>query len=982
MLYSAIEKCFAWVNYYGKKESASYCELESADDEFTLIAKDGSLLSILEFDGVNHLVGHDEYSYLSEQLTMVLAPFLQKQGITIKCVFRHDVAGVYEYVNDLLLGSEKTSQRIKLNFSDLYAHKKRKLEQTCALEKCYLCIWTSPSVLSSQETKNAYKKKAQKFSSHILKVSAKTQHFLHVIDEVRTQHQSSISILIESFNALGLRIEKLALSEALPVIKNQISYQSNAGKWCAALPGDKLYPIADTTDWSTWLWPSLAYQLYSDEAKNNNMSDCVIGNHRYASVTISLFPQVVQSFDKLFLQLKEYDMPWQACFCLMANGVKITQAKSLLARFLTFTSHENRLICNAHELLKNISENTDIPILKFSINFITWSHKDDTIGFQRQKSALTKAVQSWGGAQTTSNFGDPFNILQSSLVGVNKRSLPCAVAAPLSDAVKLMPFFQPATSWQTGATLFCTSNGKLWPYQSGSSQQISWIELIYARSGAGKSVLLNALNLSACVKSGLEELPYLVVFDIGPSSKGLIDYVQEASGDKDVAEHHYFTFSHKDAINPFDTYLGARIPSQSHRNYLVNLLSVLLLEDMSKSLPEGFDALLKMVIEETYIQHDDQHQPKSYQRGLVPEVDKLVENHELISWWQVVDYLFDQGHIDLAKVAQRYAMPILSDLITAVNHVSIADLYRDISLANGENYIQYFCRNITSMIKSFPSLNMVSNLEVKAKVAAFDLSAVMSGVLATEVRTSVVAYMLVRHVTASYFYLNAADLESIAQIYQSYHQSQIKNILTIPKRVVFDEFHRMQGCEPIMRQVLTDMREGRKHSIQITLASQSLSDFNPVMLEFATSVFILSGGNQSSIEKTKSHFGLNDTETSALKTSVHGPSSRGMNFIGQFHTKNGVNTQLLNLTLSAYEIWVFTTTSEDCYLKQRLIECIGVSSTLSILAAHFPTGSAKPYLESQTNIYKDQSAKAITEKLVNEMVENFYKDGYQNDKEI
>ena len=40
-------------------------------------------------------------------------------------------------------------------------------------------------------------------------------------------------------------------------------------------------------------------------------------------------------------------------------------------------------------------------------------------------------------------------------------------------------------------------------------------------------------------------------------------------------------------------------------------------------------------------------------------------------------------------------------------------------------------------------------------------------------------------------------------------------------------------------QVIIDMREGRKWNVQIALISQSLDDFDKIMIEFATSIFIM-----------------------------------------------------------------------------------------------------------------------------------------------
>ncbi|WP_208123321.1 hypothetical protein [Facilibium subflavum] len=974
-MYNSIESLFAWINKSTKKSIYHYCDLESADDIHTLITKDGSLVSVMEYIGANHMISSEEYAYLCQQINLIFAPLLQKKGIQIKCFFRYDSEDTEEEIESLLQPSVKTAQRLDLKISDYFLEKKKNLTEVNVYEKCYIVVWTTPQIIDGADQKRIYKEKAKNFRGKSLKISNNAQHILHVINEVRLQHSATMTMLEQSFTSLGLCVERLEVGRLLNRVKKQLAPDAIDRHWQAHLPGDKIHAKPSYSDWSAWLWPSLSRQLFTEHAKNNNMSTCTIGQYRYAPVVISLFPKHIQSFYQLFKTLKEYKVPWQIAYSLSSDGVKISQSKALLAQFLTFSSHENRLICNAHKLLKHLDENSDTPITNFSVALMTWAPVEDEVLFNRRKTALTKAVQSWGGAQVTTNFGDAFQVVTNTTLAMNKGRFPCAVAAPLEDAVAMMPLFRPATSWRDGAMIFRTPDGKLWPYQSGSSQQVSWVELIYARSGAGKSVLLNALNFAACLKQGVDELPYISILDIGKSSEGIIDFIEQTSQKKGVAQSYTFEFQENDAINPFDTFLGARYPSSAHRDFLINLVSIFLIEDMDSKLPDGMDSMLGMVIDTLYVMTSDNQQPKRYHQGVNDEVDAVVYQHfssqENITWWQVTDYLFEQGQVQLAEVAQRYAMPLLSDLIIAVNHSAILDLYQQITLSNGENFIQYFCRNITAIIKNFPSINMVTRLAVTARLVAFDLSSVMSGGSSKDVRTSVIAYMLVRHLTASYFFVKSHDLTDLPLVYQDHHKRLIKSLLMIPKRIVFDEFHRTHGCQPILRQVLTDMREGRKHNVQVTLASQSLSDFSPTMLEFATSIFILSGGNQSALDNTVKHFGLNETESTVLKQAVHGPGSNGMNFIAQFHTKQGVNTQLLNLTLCAYELWIFTTTAEDVYLKTLLCEHAGILDTLKILADYFATGSAKRFFEIELKRHPDKTIKQIAQELLTHFLHEY-----------
>src|SRR3990167_11206291 len=119
------------------------------------------------------------------------------------------------------------------------------------------------------------------------------------------------------------------------------------------------------------------------------------------------------------------------------------------------------------------------------------------------------------------------------------------------------------------------------------------------------------------------------------------------------------------------------------------------------------------------------------------------------------------------------------------------------------------------------------------------------------------------------------------------------------------------------------MREGRKWKVQIALLSQSLEDFDEVMVEFATSVFIMEAGPEQAVQKTAKTFGLTNTARLALKSRVHGPSEAGATFLAQFATKTGMNTQLLTSTLGPIELCAFSTTAEDARLRNRLYERLG-----------------------------------------------------------
>ncbi len=103
-----------------------------------------------------------------------------------------------------------------------------------------------------------------------------------------------------------------------------------------------------------------------------------------------------------------------------------------------------------------------------------------------------------------------------------------ATVAPLSDVI---PCYRLLGQHRLGRLeLYCLEPRmvNLGLFSQDHTEQTTWIDLVYARPGSGKSVLSNALNLALCLSGGLIRLPRIAIIDIGPSSSGLISLLKEA----------------------------------------------------------------------------------------------------------------------------------------------------------------------------------------------------------------------------------------------------------------------------------------------------------------------------------------------------------------------------------------------------------------------------------------------------------------------
>ena len=287
---------------------------------------------------------------------------------------------------------------------------------------------------------------------------------------------------------------------------------------------------------------------------------------------------------------------------------------------------------------------------------------------------------------------------------------------------------------------------------------------------------------------------------------------------------------------------------------------------------------------------------------------------------------------------------------------------------------------ISSAVREYPIISQVTQFDLgEARVVALDLDEVARSGGDAANRQTAVMYMLARYVLARHYFLTDDNVADMPEAYRQYHQSRILEIREDPKRIVFDEFHRTAKAEAVRDQVILDMREGRKWKVQVGLLSQSLEDFTDIMIEFATSIFIMEAGPEQAVRKTAKIFGLSHTAEIALKTRVHGPREGGATFLAQFATKYGLNTQLLTATLGPIELWALTTTAEDVNIRNQLYKKIGPKETRRILASFFPFGTAAKALEDRYAEYKeegrlidDDAKQSVMQELINAVLHEYY----------
>ena len=978
-----------WVSTAVKQTTSSYCDIQTADSATTLVAHDGSLLSVIKVSGVKTLIGRQEFDQIQERMQQSLQTVMNQPGHVIQVYFSYNKDEVRGEIEDILMPAKETADQVGLKLDDLFKERVDHLTKFCAHEECYLVLWTRLKSLTKDQLKRSLSDRQKMIKKNKIPAFEQTQNIIAALPELRESHDSFVRMVANDFDSYGIVTKLLGVHDAVYVMRKSADPEFTDRKWRPVLPGDKVTPKylqRCRGEVSDLLWPSLAKQILPRDAENINLRTARVGDRIYSTVFIDLFPKEMQMFIRLFTRTLQTQIPWRMSFSIESDGLGHANIKSAIASVLTITSSQNRLISNSLKLLSHIKLNTDDAVVRLRVSASTWAPEGDTRLLRSRAAMLAKAIEGWGSCDVSEISGDAYEGVVSTMLGVSGESVATPSIAPLSDVLYMLPLFRPSSPWKHGAILFRSPDGKPWPYHPGSRQQTTWIDLFYARPGSGKSVLSNAINLAVCLSSGLQRLPRISVVDIGPSSSGLISLLKDAlpADKKHLAAYHRLRMREDYAINPFDTQLGCRYPSPQERSFLVNFLTLLATPVGSDQTYDGVSDMSGLIIDELYKSFADDGNPKVYSQGAEEQVDGVLEEigffgDEQTTWWEVTDALFMAGFSHEAALAQRQAMPVLPDVTAICRLPAIEDLYGKIVAPTGEPLIHAFARMISSAVREYPIISQVTRFDLgEARVVALDLDEVARSGGDAANRQTAVMYMLARYVLARHYYLTEDNVADMPEAYRKYHHARILEIREDPKRIVFDEFHRTSNAQAVRDQVILDMREGRKWKVQIALLSQSLDDFDDVMVEFATSVFIMEAGPEQAVRKTAKVFGLSHTGELMLKNRVHGPREEGSTFLAQFATKSGMNTQLLTSTLGPIELWALNTTAEDVNLRNRLYKKLGPKEARRILAIKFPTGSATKLVEEMLAEYKeegllidDEAKSSVLEKIIDEILDDY-----------
>jgi intracellular multiplication protein IcmB len=294
---------------------------------------------------------------------------------------------------------------------------------------------------------------------------------------------------------------------------------------------------------------------------------------------------------------------------------------------------------------------------------------------------------------------------------------------------------------------------------------------------------------------------------------------------------------------------------------------------------------------------------------------------------------------------------------------------------SGEKLSDAASRLVMAAIREFPIFQRPTAFDIgDSKIVALDLMDVSPGGGETAEKQTALMYMLARFVLAKDFYVGRDNLKYIPPEYHSWHEPRIRRLREMPKRIIYDEFHRTSKAIPVREQVEVDQREGRKFGVHICLASQRLEDFSEAMIDLATGIWIMGVSERGAVDAQKL-FNLSPTALYILRNNLGSPGKAGAPFLAVLSLKEGRHEHFLYNTLGPIALWAFSTTAEDVALRTRLYEILGPKETRLELSKRFPGGSAKEEIERRVRValdkgtYRenDKAEQGVIEQMVSEI---------------
>jgi intracellular multiplication protein IcmB len=339
----------------------------------------------------------------------------------------------------------------------------------------------------------------------------------------------------------------------------------------------------------------------------------------------------------------------------------------------------------------------------------------------------------------------------------------------------------------------------------------------------------------------------------------------------------------------------------------------------------------------------------------------------------VVDALFAAGRIEMARIAQRFAVPRMEDMTKVLQSDRVRSVYGTAQV-NGESMIERASRALLNATNEYAALSGVTRVNTdNARIMVVDLQNVLGGSSSSGKEFAGMMYLYARHLGARNFFLDVDEMETLVRPeYRDYQVRRVREIQQTPKVLTYEEWHNVNAVEGLVNLNIKETRETRKFKVYLNFVTQYITDFPQPILDGMTTVMV--AGQQSEAQNVYAHDKLNLSETD-LDILRNGLDRQGRIW-SWFRLRDGLVTAVFDNEVGPVETWCYTTDDTDAPLRNELELLIGEGEALKFLAREFPKGSAASYLDQRSRMMGTERvgdrSTTITSIVAKELAEKYH----------
>lgn len=970
------------------KQHCDVAGMSTDTDKPCFYAHDGTVGSLIRVFGTPQFRSTDEMFEALVNFSDEISGSLKVRGHSLSITFERSNNtddALDDFFDPLIAASKAKDLDLKSSLDEM----REIFGNNIVNERVLISVWTHKEVAVQAEYRKDLARRTDRFG----RLPIKDEEVLHPdgpFESLAASHFAFVDLVDSALSNVGIHARILGAVRSgkdiaradLTEIRRALFYHETPSLWAPVEdPKYVKLPKKRSEDWSSVMAPSLNKQIMSSAATaTSDLRSVKMGGRNHAFAIMDNFPRELTPFADFLRNVKQ-GIPFRFAIHF-EGGERGSGLKSGLATILSGAGGDNKKISvNMRETADRMGMDSE-PWVGARIQAVTWVEpfeNDEVLSDRR--SNLIRALSSWRSPSIFDSPNDPVRTLAETAPGMKTVSRTgAATLAPLHELCSALPFHMDAPLEDTGESSFITMDGKLAPFKAHSPLQTSWLNILVAPPGAGKSVLLNGLNIDFAAYYAGAKLPFICSIDVGVSSKGFISTLKAALPVERRDEVSYIALKNDQNakeyfVNPFDIGLGRRAPLPREKGFVQNFILEIL--GTGSTVQSLLTPLAEELVTELYTKYSDiqlSTEPKIWQPSkdnYLEEQAKAVgyELREGATWWSVVDGLMALGYPDLAERAQRYAAPTLNDVIPL-----LVDPERKSRF--GADLCNECQIRVSSALTQFPIFSNETRLDIgSTRVIAIDLEKVVKKSATTDAERSsntlmflVSRELFVKKVSGDNSELGLMSLPEdphIANLYTQYWDKKYSEIQNSRKRMNYDEFH-ITGSSPAMTsQIDQDIRHGRKWGFEIFLASQKISDFEKLR-DMASNIFVLKSETEADRLEMKSVFGFSDPVLEGVRRWVHGPKSDGSIIFVLRKTKIGESGMFLHNKIGARRLWALTTTLEDMQLRNELyLQTSDVNLSLNVLAKSFPKGTCVSHWKQILEEYRgDNIARFIAGNLL------------------